>query len=73
MTMPRRSLVRPALVAGAAPSQRQRKKQKLREHLERELRALARWQPRLKRAFNVVQKCQRRVADLERKLARLED
>ncbi len=43
------------------------------EHLEHELQALARWQPRLKRAFNTVQKCQRKVADLERQLARLEE
>lgn len=73
MTLPRRRLVRPAAASSTGDPQRQRKKQRLREHLEHELQALARWQPRLKRAFNTVQKCQRKVADLERQLARLED
>ncbi len=69
MNAPRRRIVRP-------PAQRpdpnnQVRVQKLRVRLERERSALLRWQVRLKRAFNTIQKTQARITRLERQLARL--
>jgi hypothetical protein len=45
----------------------------MRERLEHERAALARWQTRLKRAFNAVEKCQRKIARLERNITHLEE
>lgn len=73
MTMPRRRLIRPALVPVVPNPQRQRQAQKMRERLEHERAALARWQTRLRRAFNAVEKCQRTIARLERKINHLEE
>lgn len=73
MSLPRRRLVRPAAVSQPAPPQRQRQIQKLRCRLEAEQTALARWMRRLRRAFHVVEKQLRRVAQLERRIARLEE
>jgi hypothetical protein len=47
--------------------------QKLRVRLEQERRALGRWLTRLKRAFHAFEQHQRKVAQLERQIARLED
>ncbi len=73
MSMPRRRLIRPDVDVEPTRSQPQRQTQKLRERLECERAALARWQKRLKRAFNAVEKCQRKIARVERQLARLEE
>lgn len=72
MAAPRRNIVRPPLSsrpASAHPHQRDR----LRGRLERERLALARWQKRLRRAFNAVQKHQKAITLLERQLSRLEE
>ena len=52
MPLPRRRLIRPTIVPVSPDPQRQRRTQKLRERLAHERAALARWQKRLKRAFN---------------------
>ena len=71
MSAPRRRLVRPAT---APPDpQRQRRLRKLREGLERERAALARWMARLKRAFHRVEQLQRTVARLDRRINHQED
>jgi hypothetical protein len=69
MATPRRRLIRPPVIPNQA--NQQRKIQKLREHLARERNALARWQTRLKRAFNAVEKAQKHVVRLEKQLANL--
>jgi hypothetical protein len=67
----RRRIVRPprSHPPSQAPPARM---QKLRGRLERERRALSRWLTRLKRAFHAFEQYQRKVAQLERQLARLE-
>lgn len=72
MSLPRRRLIRPVLAPVPTDPQRQRRMQKLRDSLEHERMALARWQSRLKRAFNVVQKCQKRIVRIERQLTQME-
>jgi hypothetical protein len=69
MAAPRRRIVRPS----TSDPQRQLRQQRLRAQLERERSAQARWQKRLKRAFNSTQKHQARIARLERQLAHLEE
>ena len=69
---PRRRLIRPATIPVQANPQQQRKVQQLRERLAKERPSLARWQTRLKRAFNAVEKAQKRIARLERQLTNLE-
>ena len=71
MTMPRRRLIRPDPVPTASRPLRQRQTQKLRERLEHERAALARWQSRMRRAFNAVAKCQKRISRIERQLTNL--
>lgn len=70
MTTPRRRLIRPA---PASMPERSRQVQKLRDRLEKERASLARWQTRLKRAFNAVEKCQGKIARVERQLNHLEE
>ena len=72
MSTSRRWLVRPKAPAPPDP-QRQRRARRLREGLERERAALARWMTRLKRAFHTVIKSQQRIARLERQLIKTED
>jgi len=72
MSSPRRRLIRPSANAEPATPQYQRQVQKLRERLDKERAALARWQKRLKRAFNAAEKCQLKIARVERQLTRLE-
>ena len=71
MTSPRRRLVRPS--SNGLPQQNQRRREQLRARLERELIALARWQSRLRRAFNTVDRMQKTVARIEKQLTRLEE
>jgi hypothetical protein len=68
MSTPRRRIVRP----DPAPSRRdhERSLQRLRSRLEKERAALARWMPRLKRAFHAVERAQVQIARLERLIAR---
>ncbi|MBL8798547.1 MAG: hypothetical protein JNM56_31920 [Planctomycetia bacterium] len=68
MSAPRRRIVRPP-TQPPDPNNHVRV-QKLRVRLECERAALLRWQARLKRAFNTVQKTQARITRLERQLAR---
>lgn len=70
MNAPRRRIVRPPVQR--SDSNKHIRVQKLRVRLERERSALLRWQARLKRAFNTVQKTQARISRLERQLARLD-
>jgi septal ring factor EnvC (AmiA/AmiB activator) len=71
MPVPRRRLIRSPALPDSRPD-RQRKVQKLRDRLAHERTTLARWQTRLKRAFNAVEKSQKRIARLERQLTNLE-
>src|SRR5436305_15072837 len=65
MSIPRRRLLRPA---PADDTQAHQRKQKLRERLAREQQVLSRWMSRLRRAFHSVEKQQRTVARIERRL-----
>ena len=71
MATPRSLLNSPPDITNQA--NQQRKHQKLREHLARERNALARWQTRLKRAFNAVEKVQKHIVRLEKQLANLRE
>ena len=71
MSAPRRRILRP--LAQQPNPNNQARVQKLRARLERERVALLRWQARLKRAFNTVQKTQARITRIERQLARTEE
>jgi hypothetical protein len=70
MTAPRRQIVRPARPPAARPPA-DRQAQKVRSKLETERAALPRWMTRLERAFHAAERAQRRIARLERTLARL--
>jgi lipid II:glycine glycyltransferase (peptidoglycan interpeptide bridge formation enzyme) len=72
MSLPRRRLIRPAPLP-APNGDHDRQVQKLRERLTHERAALTRWQSKLKRAFNSVEKFQMRITRIERQLALLED
>jgi hypothetical protein len=71
VSAPRRRIIRP--VVQQTDPQNQVRVQKLRIRLEHERAALLRWQARMKRSFNAVQKTQKRVARIERQLAQLEE
>lgn len=47
---------------------RRRQLKKLRQRLARERTAWSRWMPRLRRAFNAVEKIDRRIRRLERQI-----
>jgi hypothetical protein len=66
--IPRRRLIRTTAIPAQANPQQQRKAQRLRERLAKERASLARWQTRLKRAFNAVEKAQKKIVRLERQL-----
>lgn len=72
MTTPRRRLIRVATPTATRP-QPDPRLAKLRARLEAERTALGRWMTRLKRAFHTVERCQARIARLEKTLARLEE
>lgn len=71
MSAPRRRILRPHSNGKAASQQRHRLLDKLKVALARERESLARWQRRMRRAFNAIQKTERRIARLERQLAKL--
>jgi predicted nucleic acid-binding Zn-ribbon protein len=73
MTTPRRRIIRSHVIPSTTDQERQRSVQRLRVRLDRERAALARWQTRMRRAFNAVLKHQTRIARLERQIARQED
>ena len=73
MTTPRRAIVRTRPVIPALEVQRQRQLRKLRDRLESEREALARWMTRLRRAFHAVERRQSTIARLEKSLTRLEE
>jgi septal ring factor EnvC (AmiA/AmiB activator) len=73
MPNPRRRIVRPPSLTASPSPQHQARAQKLRQRLDQERSALARWQTRLKRAFNTVQKQQKCIARLERQITQLEE
>lgn len=58
MSTPRRNILRPPRSNGVADQQRARRRQ-LQASLEKAMVALTRWQRRLRRAFNVVERQQR--------------
>ena len=70
MTTPRRRIVRPG--PAHAPAANTGRLVKVHEKLDNERASLDRWMSRLKRAFNALQKHQRRVAHLERRIRHLE-
>lgn len=70
MSLPRRRIIRPA----PTPTQTidpSKQLERLRQRLQKECTALARWQSKLKRSFNAVAKCQRTIARIERQLNQL--
>jgi hypothetical protein len=71
--MARRRLIRPRVNTPPPSPDRGRAIQKLRVRLEQERTALARWQKRLKRAFNAVAKLQKSLARIERQLTKKEE
>jgi len=73
MAAPRRQIIRPT--AGASPTnlQRDRLLQKLRQRLQDSRVALSRWQTRLRRAFNSVDKLQRTISRLELRIRKTEE
>ena len=72
MASPRRRLVRPDTTPRPHPPSA-RRLQTLRSRLAHEQAALVRWQARLKRAFNQVQKLQHTIARLQRQLLHTEE
>jgi hypothetical protein len=71
--MTRRRLIRPRVNTPPPSPNRERAIQKLRVRLEQERTALARWQKRLKRAFNTVTRLQKSIARIERQLTQKEE
>jgi hypothetical protein len=67
---PRRRVVRPAPAATPPNADCQRRLERLRDRLERERAALARWFAKLRRAFHAVVKGQARISRIERQLRR---
>ena len=72
MSLPRRRLIRTTVPSDHPSPQQQRQVHKLRDRLEHETPALARWQTRAERAFDTVAKCQKQIARIEL-AARLEE
>jgi hypothetical protein len=73
MAAPRRRVIRPQAVVAVSHQQRQRQIQRLRDRLGREQLALKRWQKRLRRAFNAVDKQNRVILRIETQIARTEE
>jgi hypothetical protein len=71
--MARRRLIRTCDNHSSPSPNRERSIQKLRVRLEQERTALARWQKRLKRAFNTVARLQKSIARIERQLTKKEE
>jgi hypothetical protein len=68
MSTPRRRIIRPSIDATSDNHDRQRLLEKQHQRLDSERAALARWMVKLRRAFHSVEKLQRSVTRLERKL-----
>jgi hypothetical protein len=73
MTTLRRRLVRPTPPARPAHHQQQRLLQRRRAALAKEREALARWTRRLMLAFHAFERCQRKVARLEKQIHQMEE
>ena len=73
MTSLRRRLVRPTPPAHPADTQHQRLLQRRVAALTEERAALARWTRRLKLAFHAFERCQRKVARLEKQIRQMEE
>lgn len=71
--MARWRLIRPRDNAPPPRANRERALQKLRGRLQQERTALARWQKRLKRAFNTVTRLQKSIVRIERQLTKQEE
>jgi hypothetical protein len=71
--MARRRIIRPDVGTPSSSPNRERSIQRLRLRREQEQKALARWQKKLKRAFNAVTRLQNSLARIERQLIRTED
>jgi hypothetical protein len=67
MTTPRRRLVRPA------HQPNQRLLQRRRSALDKEQASLARWTARLRFAFHAFERCQKKVARLEKQIRQMEE
>lgn len=72
MSLPRRRILRPPVPPPANPHN-SIQLQKLRTKLEKERQTLLRWQSRLRRSFNAVEKSWRRIHRIEKQIAQLED
>ena len=73
MSTPRRRLVRPAIAPSAGNLAHAAKIQKLHQRLHAERNTLSRWMTRLKRAFHIVEKAQKRISKLEKQLSNGEE
>lgn len=73
--MARRNLVRTPTTISTSPIPHRQQKtlRQARIRLQQERTSLARWQRRLCRAFNAVQKQQARIARLEKRIAQMEE
>jgi hypothetical protein len=71
MNAPRRRVLRPPATPSATNQQREQAREKLAGKLAKEQATFRRWMTRLKRAFHVVERQERKVARLEKALARL--
>lgn len=71
--MVRRRLIRPHDDTPPHRPNHERSVQKLRVRLEQEQKALARWQKRLKRAFNAVTRLQKSIVRVQRQLTQKEE
>ena len=67
MSTPRRRIIRQATPI-PTNGHRDRQVERLRNSLAHERQTLTRWQTRLRRAFNTVEKAQKRIARLEKQL-----
>lgn len=71
MTAPRRRVLRSSAAEQTSDRQRQQTREKYLAKLAKEQQAFHRWLTRLKRAFHALEKQERKVARLEKTLARL--
>lgn len=71
MSIPRRRIIRP--IQEESDRKRQRQRDKLQARLEGEQKALARWQTKLKRAFNTVAKHMKTIVRIDKQLAQLKE
>jgi hypothetical protein len=72
MSNPRRRIIRRSPNHQPSAPNQQRQLLRLRSRLDQERAALARWQTRMRRAFNATLKHQKAITRIERQLAQLE-